>query len=404
MSMNRFAVLALVVIAGVAAGAQVPPAPSAPSAPSAPAAAAPEPPPPAPRLSIVREQVLASFGNVQVENRVIVPTGGIGRVYRTAISKPGATSLRFHFEVTTPAEGWVVQVLRPLDSGEEVVVWTQSSERGETEFWSDEIPGNRARIEVLSFKPETPLRMRLVRTLASGAVSSPFSITGKDGRQDLRSPQPKITQWSNIQQLGKAVTRLRFVGDDGHGYFCTGFLITKDLMLTNQHCMKSTREINSALVDFDYLVSTSPLKPLRLKERIAVDEGLDYALYRLEKRAEVQPLKLKTATLAKDQQLLIIGHPLGEPKQVSIDGCKVATVDLEGTSAGKKTDFGHLCDTLGGNSGSPILDGLASGEVVGLHHLGFAPDATDPVNQGVRIALVLSDIKKKAPQVATEIP
>jgi hypothetical protein len=402
MRLFRLTALTLCGLLGVRAGAQQ--IPAVPPTPPAAAEAAPpvEPEPPA-RLSIVREQVLASFGNVQVENRPIVPSEGVGRVYKTSISKTGATSLRFHFEVTTPADGWIVQILRPTDGGDDVVVWTQSSDAGDSEFWSDEIAGSRARIEVLSFKPNTPLRLRLARTMMSGPVSSPFSITGNDDRKDLGSNQPSIQTWPKIQQAGKAVARLRFVGDDGRGYFCTGFLIANDLMLTNQHCIKSQREMRSAQVDFDYLATSSPLKPERLKEMLAADPGLDYALFRLQKPASVQPLRLKTSAVAKDQQLLIIGHPLGEPKQVSIEGCKVAGLDLEGSGSGKKTDFGHLCDTLGGNSGSPIFDGLVSGEVIGLHHLGFAQGIADPVNQGVGIALVWNDIRRRLPAVAAEI-
>lgn len=375
---------------------------------SSPPVAFPEPPPvlpaPRPRLSVVREQVLARFGAAQPENRIIVPSSGIGRVYRTSVSKPGATSLRFHFEVTTPADDWIVQVLRPTDTGDEVVVWTQSSEEKDDEFWSDEVTGSRARIEVLSFKPNSSLRLRLARTMMAGPVSFPFGIIEPDKRIELRTSQPTIPQWSRIQKAGKSVARLRFVGDDGNGYFCTGFMISKDLFLTNEHCIQSKREMRSAQLDFDYLSSTSPLRPERLKEMLPSNSGLDYAVFRLKRKLDLTPLKLKSATVLANQPLLIIGHPAGEPEQVSIEGCKVSGPQLEGTAAGMLTDFGHLCDTLGGNSGSPVFDGLDSGEVIGLHHLGYPEGAADPVNQAVRIELIINDIRMRAPAVAAEIP
>ena len=81
----------------------------------------------------------------------------------------------------------------------------------------------------------------------------------------------------------------------------------------------------------------------------------------------------------------MIEHPAGESKQVSRVDCKVQGVDLIGRST-DKTDFGHTCDTLGGSSGSPVLD-PAHLEVVGLHHLAVTT-AGVVVNQAVNINLI----------------
>ncbi len=62
-----------------------------------------------------------------------------------------------------------------------------------------------------------------------------------------------------------------------------------------------------------------------------------------------------------------------------------------------KTDFEHRCDTLGGSSGSPVLD-RASLNVVGLHHLGFLEGDT-PVNRAVLIADVLAKIRTQFPDL-----
>jgi V8-like Glu-specific endopeptidase len=71
-------------------------------------------------------------------------------------------------------------------------------------------------------------------------------------------------------------------------------------------------------------------------------------------------------------------------------------------TGGGATDFGHLCDTLGGSSGSPVLD-RQSGRLVGLHHLGIPPGAADPVNQAVHIGQVLEDVKTRIPALHAEI-
>ena len=107
------------------------------------------------------------------------------------------------------------------------------------------------------------------------------------------------------------------------------------------------------------------------------------------------------APAAEDQALVIIEHPAGEFKQASIDDCKVKSVSRPG-SGGGSTDFGHLCDTLGGSSGSPVLD-RQSGGLVGLHHLGIPGGAVDPVNQAVHIGQVLDDVRTRVPALHTEI-
>jgi hypothetical protein len=107
------------------------------------------------------------------------------------------------------------------------------------------------------------------------------------------------------------------------------------------------------------------------------------------------------ATVAEGQALVIIEHPAGEHKQASIDDCKVRTASRPGVTA-RLTDFGHLCDTLGGSSGSPVLD-RQTGRVVGLHHLGFLSNDPNPVNQAVHMGLVLEDLQRKAPGARSEI-
>ena len=92
--------------------------------------------------------------------------------------------------------------------------------------------------------------------------------------------------------------------------------------------------------------------------------------------------------------LVIIQHPAGETKQVSIVDCKVDDESVSGTTK-DETDFEHRCDTLGGSSGSPLFDAKTF-KVVGLHHLGFNP-LNKPVNRAVQMKLVIAKINKKFP-------
>lgn len=81
------------------------------------------------------------------------------------------------------------------------------------------------------------------------------------------------------------------------------------------------------------------------------------------------------------ETIFIPGHPKGRAKQFaledsfedsnSLDG-RCAILDVGGDSCGYSYAYETLqytCDTLGGNSGSPVIS-IKSGKVVGLHHCG----------------------------------
>jgi hypothetical protein len=119
--------------------------------------------------------------------------------------------------------------------------------------------------------------------------------------------------------------------------------------------------------------------------------------------------------------LVIVQHPSGEPKQASIADCQLSGpdrvpvppggtcvygnlpgVNRVGVTPGDKTDFGHLCDTKGGSSGSPVAD-WDTGLVVGLHHFGFLDGSADPVNQAVVHTRILQDILRQDKAAHAEI-
>jgi hypothetical protein len=80
------------------------------------------------------------------------------------------------------------------------------------------------------------------------------------------------------------------------------------------------------------------------------------------------------------QEIIFIpGHPKGRAKQIALEdsysdlnGGRCAILDVGKDSCGYSYRYDTLqytCDTLGGNSGSPIIS-VVSGKVVGLHHCG----------------------------------
>jgi hypothetical protein len=266
---------------------------------------------------------------------------------------------------------------------------------GDTDFWTGEIRGNSATIELFTTAASVPLKLVIDRAVVSKPPVKPQSIS-PDGNQ----LEPYRVQAEPIRTIGRSVVRLRFVDDVKNKVFtCTGFLVfTSAHILTNEHCINTDREMRSALVDFDFDGGGAATRTVRLGKLLLTDPALDFSLLELAEPSDRAVLSLKTGASAEGHALVIVQHPGGETKQVSIRGCKVKGVQITGTTAAG-TDFGHLCDTLGGSSGSPVLD-ATDFAVVGLHHFGFFDGDPNPVNQAVQIAGILTLIKQKIPALS----
>lgn len=341
-------------------------------------------------LAVERSKVLRVIGQTKNVDLPLFPIADtVGLVFQQEIVEPGAEGLRIHFEITRSGEAWGVQI---KDAAGEVAWSTWDNEVGGDDFWSDEIAGDKLTVEVHSSRPSNLLQLTIDKIAVVKPEVTPVSITGVNQLASI------VDQDDWIVDLGGSVARLRFVGDDGGVYVCTAFLVTSDLMLTNQHCIASQSEMESALVDFDYLEEGVIGRTLQFSELIETDHTLDYSVVRLSQCVGRTPLELDTNHPADEEQLLIIQHPGGEPKQVSIADCTVDGPLVEGRG-GTETDMGHQCDTKGGSSGSPVFQ-FNSRRVVALHHLGINPASGNLFNRAAHIDLILSDMD---PAVRAEI-
>jgi hypothetical protein len=341
-------------------------------------------------LGAERGRVLTVIGHTEAVDQPLFPLGStVGLVFRHDIVEPGATSLRLHFVMEQPGEGWALHIRNAAGK----IVWSTSDETAlSQEFWSDEIPGEKAVVEIHSSRPTNPTKLRIDKIAVGDPTVTAVSISGPDQRASI------VGQADWIVGYGRSVARLRFIGDDGLAYVCTAFLVTHDLMLTNQHCISSEGEMASALVDFDYDEDGTIGRTFRLSELLYTNHGLDFAVVRLAAITGESPLELEIDHPEDSTQLLVIQHPGGEPKQVSIADCRVDGPLVTGRG-GQPTDFGHQCDTLGGSSGSPVFR-FDTRSVVGLHHLGIHPASSDLFNRATHIDLVLEAMK---PAVRAEI-
>jgi V8-like Glu-specific endopeptidase len=286
-------------------------------------------------------------------------------------------------------------------------VITSESERGKCKSaWSVMIPGNTVVVELAAESAPTGLAIVIDQYSHPVEPTARQAIYGKNYLLGITGTT------SDIQRVGQAVARLRISTDRGEA-LCTGFLVSSDLIVTNYHCVQTNTEAANTQVDFGFDTKGEPLHTFRM-EKLEVtnsDTAFDYVVARVSGKPgqTFQPLVLTSTKRVSfngiSNKLVVIGHPKGGPKQVSIRNCNEVSDSIAGIDPGTKSDFSHMCNTLGGSSGSPVFS-LDTKELVGLHHLGDAVGKTGGaslVNQAVYIGYIVEDIQKQKPAIIGEI-
>ena len=202
----------------------------------------------------------------------------------------------------------------------------------------------------------------------------------------------------------------------------TGFLVAPDLMMTNNHVIATQDEARSAQARFfDEVPDEQSKEEFRRKQVIARTAGerpllytnkdLDFTLVRLQGSPRlVRYLPLRPKVLQQNDRVVIIQHPGGYPKQISLQNNLVASADARLVQ--------YYTSTKGGSSGSPVLDGDFA--VTAIHHgwvrnqaweSGSQARLADPKqidhlqyrNQGTSMIAILEDLEKNAPNLVGEL-
>jgi serine protease len=183
--------------------------------------------------------------------------------------------------------------------------------------------------------------------------------------------------------------------------FCTGARVGKNLFLTNFHCDAA---ISCDKVQFRMGYETGIEKEdqqvFKCVKRLATAEEFDYVLYEVKQIGELPNtveeypiMTLEAAELTNEMALVIAGHPSGRRKEIDLsENCKLTSVETQVMD--KRQTLTHMCDTEGGNSGSPVLD-AATGNIIAIHWGGIRAK----YNLAVPMSLVLKDIESKVSSV-----
>ena len=226
---------------------------------------------------------------------------------------------------------------------------------------------------------------------------------------------------SSIESALPSVGRIEVTGHPSLQWIGTGFLVSEDLVMTNRHVAKEfSRWGNDGRWAFEPGVEPSinygaelgetDRKPSFIFESVVgVHEEFDLALLRVSGGSTggvVSPRPLTLASQApKDiegRNVYVVGYPAWDGRRNDPPTMQRIFTDIYGVKRiqpgevravfDQESIFHHDCSTLGGNSGSCVVD-IETGEVIGLHFGGLYHEA----NQAVALwKLTTDELIKKA--------
>ncbi|RNI30685.1 S8 family serine peptidase [Rufibacter latericius] len=188
-----------------------------------------------------------------------------------------------------------------------------------------------------------------------------------------------------IVNLADSVCRIIIKSPFGASGYGTGFLITPNLIITNNHVLPDAEIARKSLIQFRYeLGATQASDPVTFalrpdifyltspiqKKAEVPNSGLDFTIVAVADTSEdniplssFTPARLDGATgkIIEGENCIVVQHPGGDYKKVVLKDIRMLTL----------TDnfLIYESDTLPGSSGGMVV-GLGTGEIVALHHSG----------------------------------
>ncbi len=190
-----------------------------------------------------------------------------------------------------------------------------------------------------------------------------------------------------------------YISIPAKGSRCTAWLVSDDVVITNNHCVARSGDARGARVSFNYIdgVSSTARIWYDCSTFVQTWKNLDMTALRCAPLNGQLPgqvygkLTIASTDAATNSSIYVVHQNCDYNTQ---SGCAPTKKYSPGSILNanfSSTDASYNADTLGGSSGSPVLSATTH-EVVALHHYGFGGDSLGrgTHNSGVRASLIKS--------------
>jgi S1-C subfamily serine protease len=205
-----------------------------------------------------------------------------------------------------------------------------------------------------------------------------------------------VAQWEVFRQKVRpslySVGRIDRIDGKSTDALATGFVVAPGVLVTNTHVLDALSanerrlERKQAAVLFGQEFGVAPDTPaVAITDVLAVHPSLDMCLLEIEDSGR-PAWEIAANVQSKGARIAAIGYPQDDPRSpVFRDVIFQNRYGVKRGAPGEVRGVGmnavyHDCSTLGGNSGSPLVD-LETGKVVGIHRDGplflFRNEAVD---------------------------
>jgi V8-like Glu-specific endopeptidase len=202
---------------------------------------------------------------------------------------------------------------------------------------------------------------------------------------------------NQINSMIPSIGRINVKGHPDLDWLGTGFLVGDDVLMTNEHvAIEFTRPDASgkwtfrpgwsSTIDYGQDISNNHSE-FQIREVIGIHDEVDMALLRVSRTSNGGTSNPKPLTVSKDfdeskvneRKVYVVGFPARDPRRndpVEMDRIFGGVYGFKRIQPGKLLSvlgntkiMEHDCSTLGGNSGSAVID-LETNKVIGLHFSG----------------------------------